>query len=417
VPLIGQFMEDIENPRLGPQPGIPGKSHFFGNPVGGKKTDPEDIRSQTVGIFLQHFNGSVAVLAEDPGGIGGADPVGLQEEHDRPDFPLLLPGLANHGNPFFADALHFLKAVTFGFDDLQGGFAELFHHSPGHDGSDPLDQPRPQIFLDPIDRRRYGRLAGNKAELFTEPGMVRPFPLHPDFLSRSGVHHAAHHGHRVPAAGNLHPGNGIAVFFINEGDALNMSLISITFPIIIIVLSRVFFGERISAKRFAGILIVVAGVVFLLTGGRPSDLLDVEFAVGDLLMLVTAAIFASYSLLIRRRPASLSLTTFQFSTFVVGVVFLAPFFVWERAVSVPLVLDGLVISAVLYIGIFASLAAFVSWNKAIERIGAAKAGLVYYLMPVFSGLSAWLLLGEPLGIIHLVSMAIIVVGIFLASKD
>jgi len=196
-----------------------------------------------------------------------------------------------------------------------------------------------------------------------------------------------------------------------------MSLISITFPIIIIVLSRVFFGERISAKRFAGILIVVAGVVFLLTGGRPSDLLDVEFAVGDLLMLVTAAIFASYSLLIRRRPASLSLTTFQFSTFVVGVVFLAPFFVWERAVSVPLVLDGLVISAVLYIGIFASLAAFVSWNKAIERIGAAKAGLVYYLMPVFSGLSAWLLLGEPLGIIHLVSMAIIVVGIFLASKD
>jgi len=199
--------------------------------------------------------------------------------------------------------------------------------------------------------------------------------------------------------------------------ALNMSLISITFPIIIIVLSRVFFGERISAKRFAGILIVVAGVVFLLTGGRPSNLLDVEFAVGDLLMLVTAAIFASYSLLIRRRPASLSLTTFQFSTFVVGVVFLAPFFVWERAVSVPLVLDGLVISAVLYIGIFASLAAFVSWNKATERIGAAKAGLVYYLMPVFSGLSAWLLLGEPLGIIHLVSMAIIVVGIFLASKD
>ena len=106
--------------------------------------------------------------------------------------------------------------------------------------------------------------------------------------------------------------------------ALNLSLISITFPVMIIVFSRFLFGEKISRRRALGMIVVVTGVVLLITGGRLTDLATLSFATGDLFMLSAATLFAVYSLLVRKRPKNMSLKTFQFSTFTIGVVFLAP---------------------------------------------------------------------------------------------
>ncbi len=198
--------------------------------------------------------------------------------------------------------------------------------------------------------------------------------------------------------------------------ALNLSLISLTFPIFVLLLSRLVHGERISGLRAAGVAVVLAGVAVLLTGGRISALAALEFAAGDILMLAASLVFAVYTLLLKERPAALSLKTLQFSTFALGTAFLLPAFLWERSVSEPLVLDALSGGAVLYVGVFASLAAFVSWNKAIERIGNSKAGVVYYSLPVWSGLVAWIVLGEAPGRIQAVSMAMVVGGIVLVSK-
>lgn len=197
--------------------------------------------------------------------------------------------------------------------------------------------------------------------------------------------------------------------------AANMSLISIVFPIVIVALSRIVYGERIAPRRVAGIAAVILGVLFLLSKGRPASLLTMDFAAGDLLMLAAALLFGSYSMLVRARPAGMSLTAFQFSTFAFGLAFLAPAFVYERAAGAPLKLDAAAVAAVLYVGLGASLAAFLLWNKAIELVGAATAGIVYYSMPAISGLLAFVFLGEPLGVVHAVSFALIIEGIVLAG--
>ena len=199
--------------------------------------------------------------------------------------------------------------------------------------------------------------------------------------------------------------------------ALNLSLISLTFPIFVLILSRLFLGDRMRAGTLAGILIVLAGVAILLTKGRLEALRDLQLVAGDLLMLAAALVFAVYTLLLKRKPGGLGLATVQFSTFALGTLFLAPAFVWERAVLPPLDWNAGMAGAVLYTGIFASLAAFVSWNKAIERIGTSKAGLVYYTLPVWSGMVAWAFLGETPGGAQVVSMALVIGGIALAGRD
>ncbi|HCO47983.1 MAG TPA: EamA/RhaT family transporter [Spirochaetaceae bacterium] len=210
--------------------------------------------------------------------------------------------------------------------------------------------------------------------------------------------------------------NTLIYFAGRSTTSVNMSLISITFPIFIILLSRMFYGEKITINKVAGIVLVISGVLLLVTKGKLSSLLSITFAPGDALMLLAAFIFATYSILLRRKPQAMNLWTLQASTFIVGVILLFPFFLWDRSRAPAVQVNSGLVLAALYIGILASLTAFVIWNKAIERIGATKAGMVYYSMPLLSGILAYFVLGESITIIHLYSLLLIVPGILLANR-
>jgi drug/metabolite transporter (DMT)-like permease len=197
--------------------------------------------------------------------------------------------------------------------------------------------------------------------------------------------------------------------------AINLSLISITFPVFIVILSRIFFHELITVNKGIGIILVAAGVVLLVTKGNVSKLSNISFAIGDVWMLVAAITFAIYSILLKRKPKQLSIWAFQLSTFILGLIFLCPFFIWEYATIPPVEFDTTTIVSILYVGIFASLSAFVLWNKAIMMVGPSKAGMIYYTLPLFSGFLAYLFLKEDISIIHFCSVLLIVSGIFTAN--
>jgi len=211
--------------------------------------------------------------------------------------------------------------------------------------------------------------------------------------------------------------NTLIYFGGQTTSALNLSLISITSPIFIIILARLFLGELLTVYKGAGIIIVVTGVVLLITGGKPSSLLSLSFVIGDLWTLISAVVWAVYSILIIRKPRGLNLWAFQLSTFMLGLIFLLPFFVWERLVVQPAVFDAGAIYSILYLGIFASIFSFALWNQAILIIGAPKAGMVYYTLPLFSGVLAWFFLGEAIGMLHFISGLLIVSGILTANRE
>ena len=172
--------------------------------------------------------------------------------------------------------------------------------------------------------------------------------------------------------------------------AINLSLIAITFPIFIVILSRIFFRELITVNKGFGIILVAVGVALLITKGTLSRLLNISFAIGDVWMLAASITFAIYSLLLKRKPEQLSIWALQLSTFILGLIFLFPFFIWEYVTVPPVEFDLRTIFSILYVGVFASLSAFVLWNKAIVAVGPSKAGMIYYTLPLFSGFFAYL---------------------------
>lgn len=198
--------------------------------------------------------------------------------------------------------------------------------------------------------------------------------------------------------------------------ALNMALIATSSPIFIVLMSRLFYGEAISLRRAAGMMVVVSGVLMLIARGSLERLLSISFAIGDLYMLLAAIVFAGYTMLVKRKPPNLRMTTFTLCTFSLGLLFLWPFYALESWIYHPVVFNFPIALALLYVGVLSSVVAFLAWNQAIALIGPSRTALIYYLIPVFSGIAAWLFLDEAISWVHIFSTFAIVCGIIITNR-
>lgn len=198
-------------------------------------------------------------------------------------------------------------------------------------------------------------------------------------------------------------------------ESLNMALLVPTAPVMILILSRIFYGEPITRSRLAGLLVVLSGVVVLITRGQMENLRNINFAEGDLWALAGAASFALYSLFIRQRPADISVEGFNAATFALGLVFAVPMALWEAAVLPAPTWTIPVWAGVLYSGVGCSFAAYLLWTRAIGIVGPVTAGIVYYTLPLFAAVEGVLILGEHITLNHVLGGGLIVAGILTAT--
>lgn len=191
----------------------------------------------------------------------------------------------------------------------------------------------------------------------------------------------------------------------------NMGMIMAASPVLMALYERLG-GQRLGARRTAGMLVACAGVLLLVSKGSLAP----SFAAGDLWMVAAAVSFASYSALLRRRPAELGGLAFLFTTFALGALMLAPVYGVSLAVQGGFAATPGTVGPLVYVGVLSSAVAFFAWNKAIALIGAARAGVVYYLQPVCVALLSFALLGEATGPGQLLCMALILGGVVLGSR-
>ncbi|MFD4551253.1 DMT family transporter [Streptomyces sp. NPDC058466] len=199
--------------------------------------------------------------------------------------------------------------------------------------------------------------------------------------------------------------------------ATNLALIAATSPIMIVGFGLIGGGERVTKRRAAGLFIALFGVVALVSKASPKVLLSLDFSSGDLWMLVATATFAAYSAMLRRKPEGISGLSLLFTTFVIGTAMLLPVYVVSLTVQGGLDPTRGTVGALLYIGVCSSAIAFFTWNKAIELIGATRAGFIYYLQPVFVAIVSYFALGEPTTPIQILCMGLIITGIALGSRS
>ena len=73
-------------------------------------------------------------------------------------------------------------------------------------------------------------------------------------------------------------------------------------------------------------------------------------------------------------------------------------------------------AAVLYVGVAASVVAFICWNRGVDIVGANAASFTQHLLPAFGTLLAIAFLGEAFHGFHAAGVATILAGVVLATS-
>ena len=214
---------------------------------------------------------------------------------------------------------------------------------------------------------------------------------------------------------------GIAVFQslvylgLRSTTAVNAVLINSSIPLFILLCSWVIERERASPRQIAGMLLSLAGILVILSRGSPGALLELEVHAGDAWILLAMPVWGIYSVHLKRRPAELGGLPFLFVISLAGVVMLLPFTslaAAQRPLAFPTAAEAL---GVLYMGLMASVVAFICWNRGVAAIGANAAGFTVHLLPAFGTLLAIAFLGETFAPFHAAGIATILAGVLLAT--
>src|SRR4051812_30333099 len=196
---------------------------------------------------------------------------------------------------------------------------------------------------------------------------------------------------------------------------INAVLMNSSAPAFTIACSWLLDRERATPRQVAGMLISLAGIVIIMTAGEPARLLFLELHGGDAWIIAAIPLWALYSVLLKRRPAELGGVAFLFVISLMGASMLAPFFVAQTAIAPPRPLSVEAGLAVVYVGIAASVIAFICWNRGVAIVGANAAGFTLHLLPAFGTVLAIVLLGETFRLFHAVGIATILAGVLLAT--
>jgi drug/metabolite transporter (DMT)-like permease len=212
--------------------------------------------------------------------------------------------------------------------------------------------------------------------------------------------------------------NTLLYLGLNSTSASNAGIVLATLPIMIILLNYFMGFERTSTIQIIGMIISLTGVVWVITQGELIRLLQFKLNPGDLIILVAVFTWALYSVLLKKlRPADLPTLPFLAIQFLVGLVFIFPFFAYEQSQSVSIIWNKQTLLILAYVAIFPSLIAFFFWQQGVAMGGANIAGFISPLITVFTAALAYFFLHESLSNAQITGAILVISGVILALSN
>ncbi|MEF8879952.1 MAG: DMT family transporter [Candidatus Thermoplasmatota archaeon] len=187
--------------------------------------------------------------------------------------------------------------------------------------------------------------------------------------------------------------------------------------IFIAVLSALFLKETFSLKKTTGILLSFTGVIVVVLGQMSGQkmVLDYSFLLGCILIISSAVCWAVFSVAgkhMLKRFDSISLTTYAF---ILGTFLFLPFVMPDIISVVPHISIEAWI-AVLYLGIFCSIFAYLAWYYALSKTEAGKSAVFLNFIPVFTIILSFFLVDETPTFLFLLGAALVIIGVYVTQK-
>lgn len=210
------------------------------------------------------------------------------------------------------------------------------------------------------------------------------------------------------------------LYFLFESYAVSLTsssqagMVSALVPLFVVAVARLVLGERMSVMAGGGLVLSIAGVVWLSIGGIASETAP-NPVLGNLLAAGAMACAAIYMVIMKRLSERYSTWWLTGMQCVAGALFFLP----GVAFNVPGSLSEIPMTvwlAVAYLGLFVTLGAFGLYNMAMTMMPAGRAAMAINLVPPVALVAGWFILGEAMTGAQLAACVVVGVGVWLGRK-
>ncbi|MCB1478803.1 MAG: DMT family transporter [Rhodobiaceae bacterium] len=203
---------------------------------------------------------------------------------------------------------------------------------------------------------------------------------------------------------------------LNYTSAINTSIEQAGTPMIIMLLTYIFYREPITLLQGIGVFISMIGVLITVVHGDLSVLLSLDLNRGDAIMVAAVLVYSAYSVALRHKP-DLPWQVFMFGLALSAAIFALPGMAYEMASGRYPAASWVTPGIMIFVVIFPSLMSQAFYVRAVGMIGANRAGQFFNLVPVFGAALAILILGEKFQLYHAVGLCMVIGGIALAETS
>jgi len=209
------------------------------------------------------------------------------------------------------------------------------------------------------------------------------------------------------------------LYFIGESYGVQLvsstlaAVIIATIPLFTVIISTIFYKEKITKMNIAGIIFSIIGVSLVIFN-KNENIAASPIGISMLFLAVLAGI--GYSIVIKKlsdKYNSVSIVTYHN---ILGILYFIPlFFILDFKEFSQTGFSNDAWIPLLKLAIFGSSFAFIFFTFSIKKLGITKANAFTNMIPVFTAIFAFYVLDETLNLIKITGIIIVIAGLFLSQ--
>jgi len=211
--------------------------------------------------------------------------------------------------------------------------------------------------------------------------------------------------------------NGMTTVAEEEVTSSLTSLISACSPILVFFGSLALGLQKFSWRAFAGVVLCFSGILFIFWDGI-NDLKNPDYALGILFLFIAIAGWASGTIFTKKlnlHSGNISLNLFYQFLFAGIIQIIFAFLFSDDYNFGNWSLKS--ISAMLYLSIFGSVAAFFAFHYALTKVSPVQVSILAYINTVISIFLSWLILDEKISAKFIIAAVLIIAGVFVINYN
>jgi len=198
----------------------------------------------------------------------------------------------------------------------------------------------------------------------------------------------------------------------NVSSTLSAVIIA-TIPLFTAIVSSLHLKEKFSKMNFAGILLSIIGIVFIIFEKNTGLSVSI-FGISMLFLAVFSAV--GYGIVIKKLSEKYnSITIVTYHNFIGIFLFLPLFFILDFSEFMEFGFKAEATIPLLELAIFGSTFAFIFFTYAVQKIGVGKASAFTNAIPVFTAIIAYYIIDELISISNIAGIFLVIGGLFLSQ--